>query len=49
MAEQYDKYLEVMSKDGEWGTQAEIFAASDLFDRDIYMYMKYGTGHEWLR
>ena len=49
VAEQYDKYLEVMSKDGEWGTQAEIFAASDLFDRDIYVYTKYGTGHEWLR
>ena len=46
VAEQYDKYLEVMSKDGEWGTQAEIFVASDLFD--IYVYTKYGTGHEWL-
>ena len=49
MAEQYDKYLEVMSKDGEWETQAEIFAASDLFDRYIYVYTKYGTGHKWLR
>ena len=49
VAEQYDKYLEVMSKDGEWGTQVEIFAASDLFDRDIYVYAKYDTGHEWLR
>ena len=38
-------YLEVMSKDGEWETQAEIFAASDLFDRDIYVYTKYGAGH----
>ena len=49
MAEQYDKYLEVMSKDGEWGTQAEIIAASDLFDRDIYVYAKCGAGHKWLR
>ena len=38
-----------MSKDGEWGTQAEMFAASDLFDRDIYVYTKCGAGHKWLR
>ena len=49
VAEQYDKYLEVMSKDGEWGTQAEIFAASDLFDRDIYVYANSGAGRKWLR
>ena len=42
-------YVGVMSKDGEWETQAEIFAASDLFDRDIYVYTKYGAGHQWLR
>ena len=49
VAEQYDKYLEVMSKDGEWGIQAEIVAVSDLFERDIYVYTKYGAGHKWLR
>ena len=39
--EQYDKYLEVMSNDGEWGTQAEIFSVSDLFDRDtVYMFIQ---------
>ena len=48
-SEQYENYLEVMSKDGEWGTQAEIFAASDLFKRDIYVHTKYGKSHKWLR
>ena len=47
--EHYDNFLGVMSKDGEWGTQAEIFAAGDLFNRDIYVHTKYGAGHEWLR
>ena len=47
--ENFERHIEKMARDGEWGTQAELFAASETFKRDIYVRVVKGAKMEWHR
>ena len=37
-----------MQKDKKYGTDIELMAASQVLNRDIYVYHKYSKTHKWL-
>ena len=49
IGDQYELHLERMAKDGVWGTDSEILAASEKYKCDIFVYTKHGDGNKWLR
>ena len=44
-----DHYLATsnMRNSGVWGTDIEIFAATPLFNVDIYVYSQFGNNYKW--